>query len=186
MPLIDKHNLNGWTRPSAFESLLNDFPDMESTIRRNLRITSRSVNIRLKQIAEVKTNRNYDQMTRNFLEQYLKAELERTEFYKRWRWLKKFSDYIKRRALGIVGLPIEQARATPILSLHEFQKVRRIGKRTMCSCPFHQDDTPSFIIYPTNTFYCFSCHIGGSSIDFIMKLHNLSFRDAVNYLVKHG
>jgi hypothetical protein len=40
-------------------------------------------------------------------------------------------------------------------------------------CPFHDDTTPSFQVYPkTNTWHCFSsnCQAGsGDQIDFIMK-----------------
>lgn len=47
-------------------------------------------------------------------------------------------------------------------------------------CPFHDDNKPSLHIYPKNKgWYCFVCGEGGSSIDFVMKLFNLDFHDAI-------
>ncbi len=49
------------------------------------------------------------------------------------------------------------------------------------SCPFHSEDTPSLKIYaePGRGFHCFGCGAGGSVIDFVMKLYDISFPQAV-------
>lgn len=49
-------------------------------------------------------------------------------------------------------------------------------------CPFHKDDSPSFIIYPTNDAHCFGCQWNGDSIAFVMKRDNLEFKQAVQLL----
>ena len=50
-------------------------------------------------------------------------------------------------------------------------------------CPFHGEKTPSFnVMRDRGFFHCFGCGVGGSAIDFAMKLLNLSFKDAVIYL----
>jgi DNA primase catalytic core len=50
-------------------------------------------------------------------------------------------------------------------------------------CPFHDDQTPSFIVTPgKNLFHCLGCGAGGSVIDFLMKHDGLSFRHAVELL----
>ena len=51
-------------------------------------------------------------------------------------------------------------------------------------CPFHDDHEPSLVITPeTNLWHCFgACNSGGSVIDFVMKLENISFRHAVEKL----
>lgn len=48
-------------------------------------------------------------------------------------------------------------------------------------CPFHQGDhTPSLKIYEgTNSWKCFGCGKGGSVIDFVMELFDLSFQQAM-------
>lgn len=51
------------------------------------------------------------------------------------------------------------------------------------ACPFHDggnERTPSLKVYPGhNGFYCHACTAGGSVIDFVMKLFNIPFREAV-------
>ncbi|GAA4806004.1 DNA primase [Actinomycetospora chlora] len=50
-------------------------------------------------------------------------------------------------------------------------------------CPFHDEKTPSFNVRPTHgTFHCFGCGEGGSVIDFIMKIEQLGFVEAVEKL----
>ena len=47
-------------------------------------------------------------------------------------------------------------------------------------CPFHYEDTPSFMIDPTEQrFYCFGCHAHGDILAFIMMMENVSFARAV-------
>ena len=43
-------------------------------------------------------------------------------------------------------------------------------------CPFHQEKTASLKIYPDG-WHCFGCHKGGSVIDFVMNLFNLSLSE---------
>ena len=51
-------------------------------------------------------------------------------------------------------------------------------KNNRLKCPFHDDTTPSFQVYPkTNTWNCFSsnCQAGsGDQVDFIMKHEKIS------------
>ncbi|MBE6859685.1 MAG: DNA primase [Ruminococcus sp.] len=57
------------------------------------------------------------------------------------------------------------------------------GHNFVCSCPFHSEKTPSCTVYTdTQSFYCFGCGSGGDVITFIMKIENLDFREAINFL----
>jgi DNA primase len=60
------------------------------------------------------------------------------------------------------------------------------GKELACRCPWHEgDDTPSCIVSPkTNLWHCFRCDAGGTVIDWVMRLHKVSFRHACELLVK--
>ena len=60
------------------------------------------------------------------------------------------------------------------------------GKDLACRCPWHEgDDTPSCIISPkTNLWHCFGCDAGGTVIDWVMRLHRVSFRHACELLAK--
>ncbi len=61
--------------------------------------------------------------------------------------------------------------------------ITKIGKDHAIQCPFHDDDTPSLIISPkSNLFNCFGCGASGSTIDWVMKTQNLSFREAAVWL----
>lgn len=75
-----------------------------------------------------------------------------------------------------------KAKQFPIKELYSFEKQNLYGNKIRSSCPFHTDKTPSFYIYKTNTFHCFSCGASGDSIAFFMKLHNKKFVEAVNAL----
>ena len=78
---------------------------------------------------------------------------------------------------------IETAKETPIVSVYEFQKLRKTGKGYIACCPIHREKTPSFHIYSaTNSWYCFGCHRGGDAINFIQSLEKMRFREAVMYL----
>ncbi|MEX1195476.1 MAG: CHC2 zinc finger domain-containing protein [Dehalococcoidia bacterium] len=61
--------------------------------------------------------------------------------------------------------------------------LRDSGAHLVGLCPFHQDEHPSFAVYPdTRSFYCFGCNAGGDVIDFVRRADNLSFRDALERL----
>lgn len=78
------------------------------------------------------------------------------------------------------ALNVQKAKEIPIESLFTFEKLKSSSKRATASCPFHTDNSPSFVIYKeSNRFMCFSCGAKGSSIDFYMKLKNTNFITAV-------
>ena len=60
-------------------------------------------------------------------------------------------------------------------------QIKREGSRFKCCCPFHQEDTPSFVVTPSmNIYKCFGCGESGNAITFQMKTKGLTFVDAVN------
>ena len=79
-------------------------------------------------------------------------------------------------------------REVSLARLIEAQGVKLIsqGKDLACRCPWHEgDDTPSCIISPkTNLWHCFGCDAGGSVIDWVMRMHKVSFRHACELLAK--
>ena len=58
----------------------------------------------------------------------------------------------------------------------QYVKLRRTGRTMTGLCPFHNEKTPSFVVYPdTQSFYCFGCGAAGDVIGFVRKYNNLSY-----------
>ncbi len=61
--------------------------------------------------------------------------------------------------------------------------LKRRGHIYFGLCPFHNEKTPSFAVYPdTSSFYCFGCGKGGDVISFVMEHDNLEYIEAVRAL----
>lgn len=53
-------------------------------------------------------------------------------------------------------------------------------KKDVIRCPFHSERTASFRIYQrNNSFYCFGCGIGGDQINFVAKILDISYYEAL-------
>ncbi len=64
-----------------------------------------------------------------------------------------------------------------------YVELKRAGRMEKGLCPFHNEKTPSFYVYPeTNSYFCFGCNAGGSALDFVMHQQNLDFIEAVKFL----
>ena len=67
------------------------------------------------------------------------------------------------------------------------QFTKRSGQNLFGLCPFHSEKTPSFSVSPSKQIYhCFGCGKGGSVINFIMEIENLSFPEAVEFLARRA
>ena len=62
--------------------------------------------------------------------------------------------------------------------------LRKAGRVYKALCPFHQEKTPSFVVFPeSGTWRCFgACGTGGDLFAFVMKRENLDFREALELL----
>lgn len=65
----------------------------------------------------------------------------------------------------------------------QYVQLRRRGRTYSGLCPFHNEKTPSFTVYPdTQSFYCFGCGAAGDVISFVRKISNLGYVEAVKQL----
>ena len=65
----------------------------------------------------------------------------------------------------------------------QYVQLRRRGRTLSGLCPFHNEKTPSFVVYPdTQSFYCFGCGAAGDVINFVRKYNNLSYVEGVKQL----
>ena len=72
---------------------------------------------------------------------------------------------------------------TDLVSSYVSLDSRRQGRTHKGLCPFHNEKTPSFMVYEdTQSFYCFGCGAGGDAITFTMKIENLDYVEAVKFL----
>lgn len=68
------------------------------------------------------------------------------------------------------------------VSIAEILGVPHSKRRIAIRCPFHQDSTPSFILYPDNSYHCFGCsQHGKNAVDFVMGL-GYTFKQALEEL----
>ena len=81
-------------------------------------------------------------------------------------------------------LNIEAARQVNLVGLCQVEgiELKQVGELWVGLCPWHSEDTPSFTVYQDNHYHCFGCEKHGSSIDFLMEIRQISFREAVQAL----
>ena len=66
-----------------------------------------------------------------------------------------------------------------------YVNLKPAGSNLIGLCPFHSEKTPSFTVFKnTQTCYCFGCGSGGDVITFIMKMENLDYVGALEFLAK--
>lgn len=64
-----------------------------------------------------------------------------------------------------------------------YVSLKRTGRNLQGLCPFHNEKTPSFTVFPeTKSFYCFGCQASGDIISFTMRMENLDYVEAVKSL----
>ena len=66
-----------------------------------------------------------------------------------------------------------------------YVNLKPAGSNLIGLCPFHSEKTPSFTVFKnTQTCYCFGCGSGGDVVTFIMKMENLDYVSALEFLAK--
>ena len=63
--------------------------------------------------------------------------------------------------------------------------LQKSGKSFRGSCPFHNERTPSFHVFPeSQTWRCFGCNEGGDVFTFVEKQQGLDFYETLRYLAE--
>lgn len=103
---------------------------------------------------------------------------------KRLRWL--IVDKRKLNSKSITQDDIQRAKEVSLVDIAESDiRLRKSGRTYSGLCPFHQEKSPSFVIYPeSNTFVCFGCQKKGDVITYLMDTRKLTFIEAVRWLQK--
>lgn len=69
--------------------------------------------------------------------------------------------------------------------VQEYLKLTPAGANFKARCPFHQEKTPSFMVNRQKQIWrCFGCGEGGDIFNFLMKIENLDFPEALKILAQ--
>ena len=74
---------------------------------------------------------------------------------------------------------IERVDVVAVIGAHV--QLKKAGANHVGLCPFHDEKTPSFHVYPDG-FHCFGCGAHGTAIGFLMDVEGLTFPEAVESL----
>ncbi len=67
--------------------------------------------------------------------------------------------------------------------ISQFIELRKAGANFKACCPFHGEETPSFVVSPSKQIYhCFGCGVGGDAIKFVMEYEKLSYPETLEKL----
>jgi hypothetical protein len=77
---------------------------------------------------------------------------------------------------------------TDIVNLvSDYVQLRKAGRNFKGLCPFHQEKTPSFIVFPdSGNFKCFGCGKGGDVFTFYKEVERVDFREALEELARRA
>jgi DNA primase len=77
-------------------------------------------------------------------------------------------------------------RIDAIELISNYVQLKRAGRNYKGLCPFHAENTPSFVVFPdSGTWHCFgACSEGGDIFSFVMKREGWDFRTALEELAR--
>lgn len=77
------------------------------------------------------------------------------------------------------------ARADVVSVVNARVPLKRAGNNMKACCPFHDENTPSFMVSPQKQIYnCFGCGAKGGALNFLMEYEHLDFVAAVEKLAE--
>lgn len=87
-----------------------------------------------------------------------------------------FKELVRSRT-DLVALIQESVALTPARGGAEFKGL----------CPFHDDHSPSMMVYPDRqTFRCWACNTGGDCFSWVMEFDRVEFREALESLARRA
>lgn len=83
---------------------------------------------------------------------------------------------------------LEVRERTDIVDLvSNYVQLKKTGRSHKGLCPFHQEKTPSFIVFPdSGNFHCFGCGKGGDVFTFYQGVEHVEFKEALTELARRA
>src|SRR5438094_335615 len=67
----------------------------------------------------------------------------------------------------------------------EYVTLKGTGTALKALCPFHAEKTPSFSVHrEKQVFHCFGCGAGGDVFEFVKRIENVSFPEALKIVAE--
>lgn len=80
---------------------------------------------------------------------------------------------------------VEKSDIVDVIS--DYVQLSKAGKNYKGLCPFHGENTPSFVVSPDKGIYkCFGCGEGGNAVSFVSSIEAISYPQAVLKLAKRA
>lgn len=80
---------------------------------------------------------------------------------------------------------VEKSDIVDVIS--DYVQLSKAGKNYKGLCPFHGENTPSFVVSPDKGIYkCFGCGEGGNVVSFVSSLEAISYPQAILKLAKRA
>lgn len=178
--------------PKKFKDkeLLEVFPEAKEIIPlkiKELKIEINKINTRIKNFLDHIYSLGVDSFSIYFAESFAKHFMvsELLEYEKHLKRLQRLRSLLNpnkyKMPFNNFQQKIDCARNYSIQELANSKlDIRKSGKNFISLCPFHNEKTPSFFIFPqSNQFHCFGCGEHGDVIKLTMTLYSVEFKEAV-------
>jgi DNA primase len=89
--------------------------------------------------------------------------------------------------IGEDQVRLVKSRVDLVQLVSEYTSLRKSGSNFTACCPFHQERTPSFYVYPDDqSYHCFGCGAHGDAITLVREKERVDFSDAVELLARRA